>query len=148
MVAKDYLCKICGKRYPNPTYSNSNDLKNHERSHLGKKGDEFKNWACDECNMKFYHPCRLARHKKTHTKPYVCHICTKPFTSNSVLLKHIKNKHGLMYVEESVLQPDEGVSQIFVQCQSQSIEKTESLLGYEKVQTVGFEKEEDNIHFL
>lgn len=134
---KPYICASCPK-----AYSNSNDLKNHERTHLGKKGDDYKNWACDVCDMKFYHPCRLARHKKTHDKPYVCHICNKPFTSNSVLSKHIENKHGMTYLEESILQPDEGVSQIFVQYHPQELEKTEPMLEYEKIESLNFTKTE------
>ncbi|KAJ8939009.1 hypothetical protein NQ314_011259, partial [Rhamnusium bicolor] len=122
---KPYVCSSCPK-----AYSNSNDLKNHARTHQGKKGNEDKNYVYT---------------KKTHDKPHVCHICSKSFSSKNLLNKHIENKHGLTYVEESILQPDEGVSQIFIQYHPQEIEKTETILEYEKVESLHFEKTEQYV---
>ncbi|KAJ8961281.1 hypothetical protein NQ318_008966 [Aromia moschata] len=136
IIAKDYGCKICGKRYPNPS-----TFTVHMRTHT----DDDKNYACNVCDMKFYHPCRLLRHKKTHEKPHIaCHICHRTFTSSSILTKHIENKHGMTYVEETVLQPDEGVSQIFVQYRTQENEKPESTLEYEQMDPLTLQKSESD----
>lgn len=50
---KPYLCEHCPK-----AYSNSNDLKNHERTHVGGANKTDKPHKCPSCDMRFYHSCR------------------------------------------------------------------------------------------
>lgn len=52
---KPYLCKHCPK-----AYTNSNDLKHHERRHAGGANKVDKPHKCPSCDMRFYHPCRYA----------------------------------------------------------------------------------------
>ncbi|KAI4465258.1 zinc finger and scan domain-containing [Holotrichia oblita] len=85
---KPYRCKYCSK-----AYSNSNDLKNHERSHSGGVNDSDKPYACKDCDMRFFHPCRLAKHIKIHERPYTCTDCRKTFSTEAVLRRHKAAKH-------------------------------------------------------
>ncbi|KAG5886097.1 hypothetical protein JTB14_031698 [Gonioctena quinquepunctata] len=88
---KPYVCQYCAK-----SYSNSNDLKNHElHHHQGKSPEEFKNYACNICNRKFFHSCRLARHKKIHENKYQCQFCYKSYSTENLLYKHLIQKHDV-----------------------------------------------------
>ncbi|EFA03089.1 zinc finger protein ZFP2 [Tribolium castaneum] len=107
---KPYRCKACPK-----AYSNSNDLKNHERYHLGNSNEGDKPYVCKVCEMRFYHPCRLNKHMKTHERPFSCSICFKSFNSNALLTKHLTGKKSVHLVQvEEVQQDNEGVNQIFL----------------------------------
>ncbi|KRT86638.1 zinc-finger associated domain containing protein, partial [Oryctes borbonicus] len=86
---KPYRCKYCSK-----AYSNSNDLKNHERRHCGGVNNSDKPYACKDCNMRFLHPCRLAKHTKTHERPFSCTECPKTFSTETILRKHKSAKHS------------------------------------------------------
>lgn len=48
--------------------------------------------------MRFYHPCRLAKHMKTHE--FQCSECTKSFSNERQLNKHTAAKHGPQFFEE------------------------------------------------
>ncbi|RZB40292.1 zinc finger protein 2 -like, partial [Asbolus verrucosus] len=100
---KPYRCKTCPK-----AYSNSNDLKNHERNHSGNISDEDKPYVCKICEMRFYHPCRLSKHMKTHERPYSCSICFKSFSTNALLNKHLTGKKSMHYVQVEEVQHDNG----------------------------------------
>ncbi|XP_044267229.1 zinc finger protein 2 homolog [Tribolium madens] len=106
---KPYRCKACPK-----AYSNSNDLKNHERYHLGNPNEGDKPYVCKVCEMRFYHPCRLNKHMKTHERPFSCSICFKSFNSSALLTKHLTGKKSVHLVQmEEVQQDHEGVNQFF-----------------------------------
>ncbi|KAF5297722.1 hypothetical protein FQA39_LY12053 [Lamprigera yunnana] len=91
---KPYRCRFCSK-----AYSNSNDCKNHEKGHTGGISENDKPHACITCGMRFLHACRLAKHMKTHERPFPCSDCTKTFSSENLLSKHISNKHGTQLID-------------------------------------------------
>lgn len=39
---------------------------------------------------------------KTHEKAYVCNLCTKKFSTETVLNKHINTKHNVAFLEENL----------------------------------------------
>ncbi|GJQ70374.1 hypothetical protein Trydic_g22805 [Trypoxylus dichotomus] len=90
---KPYRCKYCSK-----AYSNSNDLKNHERGHCGGVNDSDKPYACKDCDMRFFHPCRLAKHTKIHERPFSCTECPKTFSTELILKKHKSTRHSINYI--------------------------------------------------
>ncbi|XP_018320529.1 zinc finger protein OZF-like isoform X2 [Agrilus planipennis] len=84
---KPYKCKYCTK-----AYTNSNDLKNHQKSHAGGVSPDDKPFACSQCNLRFFHKCRLLKHMKVHDKRFACTDCFKVFSSEALLKRH-KGKH-------------------------------------------------------
>lgn len=107
---RPYVCKECPK-----AYTNSNDLRNHERTHGGDGAKLEKLYSCTTCEMKFFHACRLAKHMKTHEKPFACSECTKTFSSEGLLMKHVTGKHGTQFFDEIDLPV--GVQEVFIQYQ-------------------------------
>lgn len=106
---KPYLCKHCPK-----AYTNSNDLKNHERRHAGGANKADKPHKCPSCDMRFYHPCRLSKHMSTHERPYPCYQCTKAFRTEVALNKHLAREHSsTMFFVDDVDLP-ETAEEVFI----------------------------------
>merc|ERR1712029_596947 len=75
-------CSHCEKKC-----NSSSDLKEHERTHTGKKP-----FSCTQCDKKFTHQRSWREHERTHTgeKPFSCSLCNKKFA----LLHHLKQHEG------------------------------------------------------
>ncbi|KAG5886098.1 hypothetical protein JTB14_031699 [Gonioctena quinquepunctata] len=98
---KPFACQFCSKLYSDPR-----NLKRHQQLHLGGGFDAFKNCLCNICNKEFSHPWRLARHKKIHQGMYQCHFCSKSYSSENFLTKHMIAKHDYIVNEDSIVRED------------------------------------------
>ncbi|XP_044738769.1 zinc finger protein 182-like isoform X2 [Chrysoperla carnea] len=93
---KRYICQHCPK-----SYSNLNDLKIHTtRTHGNGSDEQEKPYPCAICDMRFFHPCRLAKHLKTHERPYSCTECSRTFSREDTLNKHVNKKHGIIMITQ------------------------------------------------
>ncbi|XP_018011708.1 zinc finger protein 239 isoform X2 [Hyalella azteca] len=83
---KPYICKIC-----HTPFTNSSNLKAHERTHTGEKP-----YVCDICNLAFVQSSNLKAHLRTHTgeRPYSCDICGQTFSRSSHLTGHKRTHTG------------------------------------------------------
>ena len=60
------------------------------------KRSEQKSFACEHCDRKFSHACRLNRHARIHSRDsaYQCHFCQKTFNYASNLSEHVRIHTG------------------------------------------------------
>lgn len=89
---KDEACEYCGKQF-----RNSSNLTVHRRSHTGERP-----YRCGLCNYACAQSSKLTRHMKTHgaqgvKAPFLCQLCSVPFTVYATLEKHLKKVHGLSH---------------------------------------------------
>ena len=77
---KPFSCEYCNKNF-----TNSNNLKRHERIHTGEKP-----FACMYCDKKFSQQASKKMHERIHTgeKPFACMYCDKKFTLSANQKKH------------------------------------------------------------
>ncbi|XP_056468380.1 zinc finger protein 296, partial [Gadus chalcogrammus] len=89
---KDEACEYCGKQF-----RNSSNLTVHRRSHTGERP-----YNCGLCSYACAQSSKLTRHMKTHgargaRAPFLCQLCSVPFTVYATLEKHLKKVHGLSH---------------------------------------------------
>ncbi|XP_077397818.1 zinc finger protein 296 [Festucalex cinctus] len=89
---KDEACEYCGKQF-----RNSSNLTVHRRSHTGERP-----YRCGLCSYACAQSSKLTRHMKTHgaqgaKAPFLCQLCSVPFTVYATLEKHLKKVHGLSH---------------------------------------------------
>ncbi|XP_002062745.2 zinc finger protein 135 [Drosophila willistoni] len=78
---RPYVCTVCNKRFKShQVYSH------HLRIHSSEK-----EYACDKCPKTFRTSVQLSGHKNTHTKPFECTICNRPFASLYAVKAHMVN---------------------------------------------------------
>ncbi|ALC41004.1 Opbp [Drosophila busckii] len=77
---RPYVCTTCNKRFKShQVYSHHLRIHNSERQ-----------YACDSCPKSFRTSVQLYAHKNTHTKPYQCAVCNRPFASLYAVKTHMK----------------------------------------------------------
>ena len=77
---RPYECQHCGKRFK------ASSVYNH---HLLTHGDE-RAYTCPFCPKTFKTRVQLAGHKNSHTKPFRCTECSRPFASLYAARAHIQ----------------------------------------------------------
>ncbi|XP_030759191.1 zinc finger protein 2-like [Sitophilus oryzae] len=77
---RPYSCQHCGKRFK------SHSVYNH---HLLTHSDE-RNYKCPFCAKAFKTAVQLAGHKNSHTKPFLCKECNRPFASLYAVRAHME----------------------------------------------------------
>ncbi|XP_034951287.1 oocyte zinc finger protein XlCOF6-like isoform X2 [Chelonus insularis] len=77
---RPYQCQHCGKRFK------ASSVYNH---HLLTHGDE-RAYTCPYCPKTFKTRVQLAGHKNSHTKPFRCTECSRPFASLYAARAHIQ----------------------------------------------------------
>lgn len=88
--SRPYQCKVCGKRFK------SHSVYNH---HLLTHGD-VRAYKCPFCPKAFKTSVQLAGHKNSHTKPFTCTECNRPFASLYAVRAHMethKRENNLKY---------------------------------------------------
>ncbi|KAH8347895.1 hypothetical protein KR084_002199, partial [Drosophila pseudotakahashii] len=76
---RPYVCTVCNKRFKShQVYSH------HLRIHSSER-----QFACDACPKTFRTSVQLYAHKNTHTKPYQCAVCNRPFSSLYAVRNHM-----------------------------------------------------------
>ncbi|XP_045476196.1 zinc finger protein 2 homolog [Harmonia axyridis] len=81
---RPYQCHICDKRFK------SHSVYNH---HLQIHSD-IRPYHCPFCPKAFKTAVQLAGHKNSHTKPFSCKICNRPFASLYAVRLHMKSHDG------------------------------------------------------
>ncbi|XP_030375219.1 zinc finger protein 2 [Scaptodrosophila lebanonensis] len=76
---RPYVCTTCNKRFK------SHQVYSH---HLSSHSTE-RQYACDACGKAFRTSVQLYAHKNTHTKPFQCVICSRPFSSLYAVKAHM-----------------------------------------------------------
>ncbi|XP_012252893.1 zinc finger protein 557 isoform X2 [Athalia rosae] len=87
---RPYVCQHCGKRFK------ASSVYNH---HLLTHGEE-RAYTCPYCPKTFKTRVQLAGHKNSHTKPFRCTECSRPFASLYAARAHIqthKKDNNLKY---------------------------------------------------
>jgi len=91
--SKPYTCNICKRKYKQKCH-----MYRHQRQHSG-----VKRFFCMFCNRGFYQLSNLKNHRRTHSNdssishPYACTLCTRRFTRNMGLIRHIeRHRMGLI----------------------------------------------------
>lgn len=79
--ARPYVCKHCGKRFK------AHSVYNH---HLLTHSDQ-RNYQCPYCPKAFKTGVQLAGHKNSHTKPFSCTECNRPFASLYAVRSHMES---------------------------------------------------------
>ena len=77
---RPYACQHCGKRFK------ASSVYNH---HLLTHGEE-RAYTCPYCPKTFKTRVQLAGHKNSHTKPFRCTVCSRPFASLYAARAHIQ----------------------------------------------------------
>ncbi|XP_011255165.1 zinc finger protein 658B isoform X2 [Camponotus floridanus] len=77
---RPYACQHCGKRFK------ASSVYNH---HLLTHGEE-RAYMCPYCPKTFKTRVQLAGHKNSHTKPFRCTECSRPFASLYAVRAHIQ----------------------------------------------------------
>ncbi|XP_058806231.1 zinc finger protein 90 [Phymastichus coffea] len=77
---RPYECQHCGKRFK------ASSVYNH---HLLTHGDE-RAYTCPYCPKTFKTRVQLAGHKNSHTKPFRCTECSRPFASLYAARSHMQ----------------------------------------------------------
>lgn len=77
---RPYACQHCGKRFK------ASSVYNH---HLLTHGD-VRAYSCSYCPKTFKTRVQLAGHKNSHTKPFHCTECSRPFASLYAVRAHIE----------------------------------------------------------
>lgn len=77
---RPYGCQHCGKRFK------ASSVYNH---HLLTHGEE-RAYTCPYCPKTFKTRVQLAGHKNSHTKPFRCTECSRPFASLYAARAHIQ----------------------------------------------------------
>jgi len=79
---KRFACDDCDK-----SFSKSNDLTRHQRTHSGAR--PYQCLVCGKCYAQVSH---LTLHQRKHTgsRPFVCNACGKSFTDKSNLRQHVR----------------------------------------------------------
>lgn len=79
-------CKVCGEVQKNAYALNVHVKKLHADSVL----------HCDECNLVFFKPYGLEKHKKSHASGQfsVCKICKEEFPTRDAMRYHMRNHDG------------------------------------------------------
>ncbi|XP_011861958.1 PREDICTED: zinc finger protein 91 isoform X2 [Vollenhovia emeryi] len=77
---RPYACQHCGKRFK------ASSVYNH---HLLTHGEE-RAYTCPYCPKTFKTRVQLAGHKNSHTKPFRCTECSRPFASLYAVRSHIQ----------------------------------------------------------
>jgi len=92
-ACKLYTCNTCKRNFKQKCH-----LYRHQRQHSG-----VKRFFCVHCNRGFYQRSNLLAHGRTHcndsriSHQYACTFCTKRFTRNSSLMKHLtRHSKGLI----------------------------------------------------
>ncbi|EDW60715.2 zinc finger protein 260 [Drosophila virilis] len=76
---RPYVCTTCNKRFKShQVYSH------HLRIHSSERL-----YVCDSCPKSFRTSVQLYAHKNTHTKPYQCAVCNRPFASLYAVKAHM-----------------------------------------------------------
>ncbi|XP_043645734.1 zinc finger protein 814 [Drosophila teissieri] len=77
---RPYVCTVCNKRFKShQVYSH------HMRIHSSER-----QFSCDACPKSFRTSVQLYAHKNTHTKPYQCAVCNRPFSSMFAVKNHMQ----------------------------------------------------------
>uniref|UniRef100_A0A3P8WPD1 C2H2-type domain-containing protein n=1 Tax=Cynoglossus semilaevis TaxID=244447 RepID=A0A3P8WPD1_CYNSE len=84
----DFPCDICDRNF-----LSVHALTNHRRTHACERP-----YHCGVCGLAF--SSKLTRHMKTHgaqgvKAPFLCQLCSVPFTVYATLEKHLKKVHAL-----------------------------------------------------
>ncbi|XP_050416034.1 uncharacterized protein LOC126829911 [Patella vulgata] len=92
-------CEICRK-----TFKNKQTLHKHIVDHLNNDKDTTTRYECsyEGCRKYFKSERNLNHHQKRHNvnKSFKCSKCTKSFTSNSLLQKHLKSHMNIDVVKK------------------------------------------------
>lgn len=76
---RPYVCTTCNKRF-----------KSHQvYSHHLRIHSTVREYTCDTCPKSFRTSVQLYAHKNTHTKPYQCAVCNRPFASMYAVKIHM-----------------------------------------------------------
>ncbi|VEN54750.1 unnamed protein product [Callosobruchus maculatus] len=105
---KPHICKICGKAF-RVNYCLTLHLRTHtglrpyECVHCGKRfkchgayrhhlqtHSEVRAYKCPYCPKSFKTGVQLSGHKNTHTKPFTCTYCNRPFASLYAVRNHME----------------------------------------------------------
>lgn len=88
---RPYVCPTCNKRFK------AHSVYNH---HLMTHSD-VRNYQCPYCPKAFKTSVQLAGHKNSHTKPFSCNDCNRPFATLYAVRAHMethkKANHNLKH---------------------------------------------------
>lgn len=88
---RPYVCPTCNKRFK------AHSVYNH---HLMTHSD-VRNYQCTYCPKAFKTSVQLAGHKNSHTKPFSCNDCNRPFATLYAVRAHMethkKANHNLKH---------------------------------------------------
>ncbi|XP_044759415.1 zinc finger protein 2-like [Coccinella septempunctata] len=78
---RPYQCQICNKRF-----KSHGAYRHHNQIH-----SDVRSYQCPFCPKAFKTAVQLAGHKNTHTKPFSCSTCSRPFASLYAVRLHMKS---------------------------------------------------------
>lgn len=87
---RPYKCNYCGKRFKSHSVYN-----HHMLTH-----SNVRRYKCPYCPKAFKTSVQLAGHKNSHTKPFTCNECNRPFASLYAVRAHMeshKRENNLKY---------------------------------------------------
>ncbi|XP_063709621.1 PR domain zinc finger protein 5-like [Culicoides brevitarsis] len=104
---KSTICPHCGKKCSSPMSLKCHIYQKHNENRKPLKKavrPETREFACDECEMKFYKNHTLKKHKFTHskTRPYQCQMCSTGYYMNEYLRKHYLRVHDVTYSAKDI----------------------------------------------